>query len=192
MPHFMQAHEPCTVYYVLLDCNSTKWTGNALSIPAAACSQQLLRRNKLPTGCYFFACVVFSPHNMNVFVTDFIVDNDVTHMQGFSSGILIIFFEKVCVKCEGICRYILLPYTVPCMVNMQHSVWESWLMCGSHTWFRCTILLDVPLSVICICIKCPNSLKKISSQEFPLQSVSYERPHSLQLHVNCTCYTDRG
>ena len=59
---------------------------------------------------------------MNVFVTDFIVDNVVTHIQGFSSGILIIFFEKLCVKCEGICMYILLPYTVPCMVSMQHSV----------------------------------------------------------------------
>ena len=28
---------------------------------------------------------------MNVFVTDLTVDNVVTHMQGFSSGILIIF-----------------------------------------------------------------------------------------------------
>ena len=39
---------------------------------------------------------------MNVFVTDFIVDNVATHMQGFSSGILMIFFEKLSVKCEGI------------------------------------------------------------------------------------------
>ena len=57
--HFMQfsvaAHESCTLHCVLLDCNGTKWTGNALSIPAATCSQQLLRRNKLPTGCYFFS-----------------------------------------------------------------------------------------------------------------------------------------
>ena len=60
-------------------------------MPAAACSQQLLRRNKLPTGCYFFACLVVSPHDMNVFVTDLTVDNVVTHVQGFSSGILIIF-----------------------------------------------------------------------------------------------------
>ena len=69
---------------------------------AAACSQQLLRRNILPTGSFFFACSVFSPDDMNAFVTDLIVDNIVTHMQGFSSGILIIFFEKLCVKCEGI------------------------------------------------------------------------------------------
>ena len=39
---------------------------------------------------------------MNEFVTDLIVDNVVTHVQGFSSIILIIFFEKLSVKCEGI------------------------------------------------------------------------------------------
>ena len=74
MPHLMQfseaALEPCMVHCVLLDCNGTKWTGNALTNPPAACSQQLLRRNKLPTGWYFFACLVFSPHDMKLFVTD--------------------------------------------------------------------------------------------------------------------------
>ena len=43
---------------------------------------------------------------MNVFVTDLTVGNDITHVQGFSSGILIIYFEKLCdklcVKCAGI------------------------------------------------------------------------------------------
>ena len=34
-----------------------------------------------------FPFLVFSGHDMNVFVTDFIVDNVATHMQGFSSGI---------------------------------------------------------------------------------------------------------
>ena len=43
-------------------------------------------RNKLPTSSYFFPCLVFSPHDMNVFVTDLTADNLVTHMQGFSSG----------------------------------------------------------------------------------------------------------
>ena len=33
---------------------------------------------------------------MNVFVTDLTTDNIVTHMQGFSSGILMILFEKLC------------------------------------------------------------------------------------------------
>ena len=35
---FHAPREPCTVHCVLLDCNGTKWTGIALSIPAAACS----------------------------------------------------------------------------------------------------------------------------------------------------------
>ena len=97
--YFMQfsvaTHELCMLHCVLLDCNGTKWTGNALSTPAAACSQQLLRRNKLPTGCFLFSFLVFSGHDMKVFVTDFIVDNVATHVQGFSSGILMIFFEKL-------------------------------------------------------------------------------------------------
>ena len=54
-------------------------------------------RIKLFTGCYFFACLVFSAHDMNVFVTDFIVDHVATHVQGFSSGILIILFVRNCV-----------------------------------------------------------------------------------------------
>ena len=96
MQFSVATHELCMLHCVLLDCNGTECTGNALSIPAVACSQQLLRRNKLPTGCYFFACLVFSPHDMNVFVTDLTADNVVTHMQGFSSRILMILFEKLC------------------------------------------------------------------------------------------------
>ena len=100
MPHFMQfsvaTHELCTLHCVLLNCNGTKCTGNALGISAVAYSQQLLRRNKLPIGCYFFSFLVFSPHDMNVFVTDLTVEYVVTHVQGFSSGNLMIFFEKLC------------------------------------------------------------------------------------------------
>ena len=96
MQFSVATHELFMLHCVLLDCNGTKYTGNALSIPAVACSQQLLRRNKLPTGCYFFAWLVFLPHDMNVFVTDLSANNVVTHMQGFSSGILIILFEKLC------------------------------------------------------------------------------------------------
>ena len=88
--------ELCMLHCVLLDCNGTKCTGNGLNIRAVACSQQLLRRNKLLTGCYLFACLVFSPHDMNMFVTDLTANNVVTHMQGFSSGILMIFFVKLC------------------------------------------------------------------------------------------------
>ena len=36
---------------------------------------------------------------------------------------------------------------------------ESRLTCGSCAQLMCSILLDLPLSVICICIKCPNSFK---------------------------------
>ena len=63
-------------------------------------------------GSYFFACLVFSPHDMKVFVTDFIVGNVATHVQGFSSDILMIFFEKLCVECEGILINMWLPYTL--------------------------------------------------------------------------------
>ena len=74
-------------------------------------------RNKLPTGSYFFACLVFSPHDMNVFVTNFTVEYAMTHVQEFSSGILI-FFLRNCVRYEGILINVWLPYTV----NMQQSV----------------------------------------------------------------------
>ena len=64
----------------------------------------------------FLFFLVFSPHDMNVFVTDFIVHNVVTHVQGFSSGILIIFFEKL------------------------WNVKESWLTCGSRARLMCSSL----------------------------------------------------
>ena len=53
------------------------------------------------TGCYFFSFLVFSPHDMNVFVTDLTVEYVVTHVQGFSNGILMISFGD-CVSYEGI------------------------------------------------------------------------------------------
>ena len=39
---------------------------------------------------------------------------------------------------------------------------ESLLMCGSHARLTCNILLDLPLLVICICIKYPNFSNKTS------------------------------
>ena len=62
MQFFLSACESCTLGFVLLDCNGTKCTGDGLSIPAVAFSQQLLRRNKLPTGCYFFASILLVFH----------------------------------------------------------------------------------------------------------------------------------
>ena len=64
--------------------------------PSSSFLTTAAERNKLPTGSFLFACLVFSPHDMNVFVTDLTADNVVTHMQGFSSGILMILFEKLC------------------------------------------------------------------------------------------------
>ena len=71
---------------VLLDCNGIKCTGNGLSIPAAAFSQQLLRGTNFPQVAISLLVWFFSLHDMNVFVTDLTADNVVTHMQGFSSG----------------------------------------------------------------------------------------------------------
>ena len=125
-------------------------------------------RNKLPTGCYFFACLVFSPHDMNVFVTNFTVEYAMTHVQGFSSGILIFFFWET-------------------VSDMK----ESWLMCGSCAQLTCSILLDLPLSLICICIKCPNLFNKTSlHSDFP-NNLFHMKSHiswsSLCLHVNRAC-----
>ena len=39
---------------------------------------------------------------------------------------------------------------------------ESWLTCGSCVRLTCSILLDLPLLVICICIKYPNLSDKTS------------------------------
>ena len=69
-----------------------------------------------------------------------------------------IFFEKLCVICEGIWSNVWLP----CMVNMQHSVGESWLMCGSCAWLTCSIqcegiLIKVWLPTWLMCsIQCGN------------------------------------
>ena len=63
--------------------------------PSSSLLTTVAERNKLPTGCFLFSFLVFSGHDMNVFVTDFIVDNVVTHVQRFSSEILMIFFEKL-------------------------------------------------------------------------------------------------
>ena len=50
MPHYFQFSEParesCTLQCVLFDCNGTKQTENDLSIPTAACSQQILGETK--------------------------------------------------------------------------------------------------------------------------------------------------
>ena len=98
-----------------------KMNGKCPEHPSSNLLTTAAERNRVSTGYYFFACFVFSPHDMNVFVTDLTANNVVTHVQGFSSGILIIFFVRNCVKCEEIFSNVWLS----CTVNMQHSVWES-------------------------------------------------------------------
>ena len=66
--------------------------------------------------CAILVIMSFQPHNMNIFVTDFTLDNVVTHVQGFLSGILMIFFEK--------------------LSDMD----KSGLTCGSCAWLTCSIV----------------------------------------------------
>ena len=80
--------------------------------PSSSFLTTAAERNKLPTGCYFFACLVFSPHDMNVFVTDLTAHNVVTHMHGFSSG----FWWSCLWNCE--IGTILINVWLPCMVNV--------------------------------------------------------------------------
>ena len=65
---------------------------------------------------------------------------------------------------------------------------ESRLMCGSHAQLMCSILLDLPLSVICICIKCPNLFNKTSLHSNFSNNLFHMKSHiscsSLCLHVN--------
>ena len=63
--------------------------------PSSSLLTTAAERSKVSTGCYLFACLVFSPHDMNVFVIDLTVECAMTHVQGFSSGILMILFEKL-------------------------------------------------------------------------------------------------
>ena len=105
--------------------------------PSSSLLTTAAERIKLYTGCYFFACLVFSPHGMNVFVTDFIVDYFATHVQGFSSGILTIFCKKLCVSYERILIDVWLMY----MWSKEHSDTLP------HSYFR-----SRKLWTICHCI----------------------------------------
>ena len=51
--------------------------------PSSSLLTTAAERRKVSTGCYSFACVVFLHLDMNVFVTDCIIDNVVTHMWDF-------------------------------------------------------------------------------------------------------------
>ena len=70
--------------------------------PRSSLPTTAAERIKLFTGCYFFACLFFSHHDMNVFVTDFTVDHVLTHVQGFSSGILFSEISDWNCNCKGV------------------------------------------------------------------------------------------
>ena len=110
---------------VLLDCNGTKCTGNALSIPAAAFLQQLLRESYFKQVAIYLLVWPFHPmiwmclcqiwlqtmlwHTCRDFQVDF--DDSL--------------WETV--------RYeqILINLWLPCTVNVQHSV------CLFTPWYKC-------------------------------------------------------
>ena len=81
----------CTVGLQWYKMNS-KWPEH----PSSSLPTTAAERSQVSTSSYFFACLVFSPHDMNVFVKDLTVEYAMTHVQGFSSGILIILFVKLC------------------------------------------------------------------------------------------------
>ena len=87
IPHFMQfslaEHKLCMLHYVLFYCKHKTYR-KCSKHPSSCLLTTAAERNKLPTGCYFFACLVLSPHDVNAFVTDLIV-HSVTHMHRFSN-----------------------------------------------------------------------------------------------------------
>ena len=130
-------------------------------------------RIKLFTGCYFFACLVFSAHDMNVFVTDFTVDHVVTHVQEFSSGILIIFVEKLCEMWRDLDSRVAPVHGKTCRISVQNIQISAWFtvisptMC--FTWnatcdkVLCSCMWTVHITVCAVglqwhkmCKKCPQ------------------------------------
>ena len=104
-------------------CSWIAMAQNEQEMPWA--SQQQLAHNsrweKQGFNRLLFLCLFsLSTSNMNEFVTDYIVDNVVTHVQGFAS-------RQCCNSCAGIFKW-----------NFDHFLWEtvsdmneSGLMCGS-------------------------------------------------------------
>ena len=49
--------------------------------PSSSLLTTAAEQSKVSTGCYLFACFVFSPNDMNVFVTDLTGEYVMTHVQ---------------------------------------------------------------------------------------------------------------
>ena len=92
-----------------------------------------------------------------------------------------------CDSCAGIFKWNFNDFLWETVSDMK----ESRLTCGSCTQLMCSILLDLPLSVICICIKCPNSFKTSLHNNFS-NNMFHMEGHiscsSLYLHVNHAHY----
>ena len=133
MQFSVSACELCMLGCVLLDCNEIKCTGNGLSIPAAAFSQQLLREANFPQVA--ISLLVWSFHPM---IWRYVWQIWLQTMLWLTCRDFQVDFDDPLWETV---RYeqILINMWLLCMANMQHSVWESWLMCGSHAWLMCSI-----------------------------------------------------
>ena len=87
--------------------------------------QKLLSHNRFWESQSFDMLLFFLPHDMNVFVTDVTVDNVVTHMQGFSSGILIILCWKLCEMWRNLDYRVAPVYSRTCEICMVKHVCEA-------------------------------------------------------------------
>ena len=124
MPHFMQfsvpANKSCTLACVLVDCNGTKWTGNARA------SQQQLAHNScwgetnFPQVAISFL-LVFSGHDMNEFDRF-----DCRLCCDSRAGIFKWIFDHFLSGYRTCFTIHVLPYT---------------LTCGFHVWLTGTILV---------------------------------------------------
>ena len=110
----------------------------------------------------------------------------------FFFGFFTSWYESICnrfdcrICCDsfaGIFKWILM-----ILFEKLSNMKESRLLCSSRAQLTCSILLDLPLSVICICIKCSNLFIKTSlHSNFP-NNLFHIKSHiscsSLYLHVN--------
>ena len=134
MQFSVAAHQLCMLGCVLLDCNGTKWTGNALTNPPAACSQQLLREARFQQVAISFLFLSFqamiwmylwqiSPKTM-LWLTcrdfqmefwSFYLKNCVCHVKEYA---------LTCGSCAQL--------TCSIQCGNLDALWEFWLTCVCH------------------------------------------------------------
>ena len=116
MPHFthfsVAAREPCTLQLCAVPLQWHKMSRKCPDHPSRSFLTSAGDRIKFFTGCYFFACLVFSPHDMSVFVTDFTCRPCCQLTCRDFQVEFWWFFVRNCVKWEEIQIHMWLPYTV--------------------------------------------------------------------------------